>query len=198
MHALCRPEFRLATLKRHAYARASSALYIVFFSTRSLLLKVWLLYTSGRLDHDNPISASSRLRTINAVGGADSQAPTAKVPSLPELLGGGGGISSFVLSAIIRWKPIPTPSITAKRIAHPMAPFRIALGPPRTASAPPVKNPAMMAFQGSSFLRTPLTAQSNVENMPPHTPKLPPRTGARAFIAVIAVGKDPNQFPAYK
>lgn len=32
----------------------------------------------------------------------------------------------------------------------------------------------------------PLTAQSNVENRPPQTPKLPPRTGARALIAVIA------------
>lgn len=139
------------------------------------------------LAHDNPISANSRLRTIIPVGGAESQAPTAKVPSLPLLLGGGGGISNFVLSAIMRWKPIPTPSITAKRMAQPIAPFRIARGPPRTASAPPVKNPAMMAFQGSSFLRTPLTAQSKVENMPPQTPKLPPSTGARAFIAVIAV-----------
>lgn len=82
---------------------------------------------------------------------------------------------------------MPTPSMTAKRIAHPIAPFRIARGPPRTASAPPVKKPAMMAFQGSSFLRTPLTAQSKVENMPPQTPKLPPRTGARALIAVRAV-----------
>ena len=51
-----------------------------------------------------------------------------------------------------------------------------------------MKKPAMMAFQGSSFLRTPLTAQSKVLNMPPQTPKLPPRTGARALIAVIAVG----------
>lgn len=32
----------------------------------------------------------------------------------------------------------------------------------------------------------PFTAQSNVENRPPHTPKLPPRTGARALMAVIA------------
>jgi hypothetical protein len=92
-----------------------------------------------------------------------------------------------VFSAIILWKPIPTPSITARRMAHPIAPFRIARGPPRTASAPPVKKPAMMAFQGSSFLRTPLTAQSKLLNMPPHTPKLPPSTGARALMAVIAV-----------
>lgn len=34
--------------------------------------------------------------------------------------------------------------------------------------------------------RMPLTAQSNVENMPPQTPKLPPRTGARALMAVRA------------
>lgn len=106
-------------------------------------------------------------------------------PSLPSL-GGGGGISSLVFSAIILWKPIPTPSMTASRTAQPIAPLRMALGPPRTASAPPVKNPAMMAFQGSSFLRIPLTAQSNVLNMPPQTPKLPPSTGARALIAVMA------------
>jgi hypothetical protein len=43
-----------------------------------------------------------------------------------------------------------------------------------------------MAFHGSSFFRIPLTAQSYVENNPPQTPKLPPRTGALAFIAVIA------------
>jgi hypothetical protein len=112
----------------------------------------------------------------------------ASLPSLPVLLlcGGGGGSSNRVFSAIILWKPMPTPSITAKRMAQPMAPFLIALGPPRTAKAPPVKKPAMMAFQGSSFFRTPLTAQSKLLNMPPHTPKLPPRTGARAFIAVIA------------
>ena len=34
--------------------------------------------------------------------------------------------------------------------------------------------------------RIPLTAQSKVENMPPQTPKLPPSTGARALMAVIA------------
>lgn len=132
----------------------------------------------------------------------------------PAVSGGGGGNSSLVFSAIILWKPMPTPSMTANRIAHPMAPFRIALAPPRTAKEPPVKKPAMMAFQGSSFLRTPLTAQSaekcqlsckclscnaclhehgayrgripNVEKSPPQTPKLPPSTGARALIAVIA------------
>ena len=113
----------------------------------------------------------------------------ASLPSLPLTVlccGGGGGNSKRVFSAIIRWKPIPTPSMTASSIAHPIAPFRIARGPPRTARAPPVKKPAMMAFQGSSLRRTPLTAQSKVLNMPPQTPKLPPRTGARALTAVIA------------
>jgi len=61
-------------------------------------------------------------------------------------------VSNLVFSAIILWKPIPTPSMTASRIAHPIAPFLTARGPPRTASAPPVKNPAIMAFHGSSFL----------------------------------------------
>ena len=60
----------------------------------------------------------------------------------------------------------------------------------------------MIAFQGSSFFRMlsdcqlrfqidvgkpyPLTAQSYVEKSPPQTPKLPPSTGALAFMAVIA------------
>lgn len=63
----------------------------------------------------------------------------------------------------------------------------------------------MMAFHGSSFFLSgmsaltdwrpklayhahlmPFTAQSNVEKSPPQTPKLPPSTGARALIAVIA------------
>ena len=134
----------------------------------------------------NPISANSN--ALAASGLNCSHAPTANFPSPPLELcdGGGGGISNFVPSAIILWNPIPTPSMTANKIAHPIAPFRIARGPPRTASAPPVKKPAMMAFQGSSFFRRPLTAQSKVENMPPQTPKLPPRTGARAFIAVRA------------
>ncbi len=38
----------------------------------------------------------------------------------------------------------------------------------------------------SSFFLTPLTAQSNVLNMPPQTPKLPPSTGARILMAVMA------------
>ena len=51
------------------------------------------------------------------------------------------------------------------------------------AKLPPVMNPAMIAFHGSSFCLTPFTAQSNVENNPPQTPKLPPKTGARALMA---------------
>jgi hypothetical protein len=35
--------------------------------------------------------------------------------------------SSFVLPANIFWNPIPTPSITARRTAQPMAPFLAAL-----------------------------------------------------------------------
>jgi hypothetical protein len=56
----------------------------------------------------------------------------------------------------------------------------------RAAKQPPVMKPEMIAFQASSFCRQPLTAQSNVENMPPQTPKLPPVTGARAFIVDMA------------
>jgi len=100
--------------------------------------------------------------------------------------GGGCGTSSRVFSAIILWNPIPTPSITANKHAHPIAEFLAALYPPLMASAPPVKNPAIIALYGSSFFRTPFTAQSNVEKRPPQTPKLPPNTGARALIAVRA------------
>ncbi|TIA83923.1 hypothetical protein E3P98_00524 [Wallemia ichthyophaga] len=59
----------------------------------------------------------------------------------------------------------------------------------RTASKqPPVKKPEIIAFQLSSFCLTPLTAQSNDENIPPHTPKLPPSTGALALIAAKLPG----------
>jgi len=44
----------------------------------------------------------------------------------------------------------------------------------------------ILALYGSSFFLIPLIAQSNVENKPPQTPKFPPSTGARAFIAVRA------------
>lgn len=120
---------------------------------------------------------------------------------------GGSGASSLVFSAIMRPKAMPTPSITASRTAHPMALFLIAFAPPRIASAPPVRKPPKIAFHGSSFfLKTvrglptyigipdntgfmylmPFTAQSKLLNSPPQTPKLPPRTGARAFRAVSA------------
>jgi len=51
--------------------------------------------------------------------------------------------SSFVAPANIFWNPMPTPSITARRMAQLMAPFLAALYPPRIASAPPVKKPAI-------------------------------------------------------
>ena len=50
--------------------------------------------------------------------------------------------SSRVFSAIILCIPIPTPSITANRMAHPIAEFLAALKPPRIANEPPVRNPA--------------------------------------------------------
>lgn len=58
---------------------------------------------------------------------------------------GAGGASSRVFSAIMRWKPMPTPSMTASSTAQPMALFRAARKPPRTASEPPVKKPAITA-----------------------------------------------------
>ena len=61
---------------------------------------------------------------------------------------GGGGIctSNLVPSAIMRWNPIPTPSITARRTPQPMAEFRAARQPPRMARQPPVRNPAVIAL----------------------------------------------------
>lgn len=53
---------------------------------------------------------------------------------------------------------------------------------PRIAKLPPVKKPAMMEFQWSSFCLTPFTVQSKVENIVPQIPKFPPKTGALAFI----------------
>ena len=50
--------------------------------------------------------------------------------------------SSRVFSAITLCIPIPTPSITANKIAHPIAEFLAALNPPRIANEPPVRNPA--------------------------------------------------------
>lgn len=58
--------------------------------------------------------------------------------ALPSLAcGGGAGGCKAVFSAIIRENPMPTPSMTASRIAQPMALFRMARAPPRTASEPP-------------------------------------------------------------
>jgi len=47
------------------------------------------------------------------------------------------------------------------------------------------KPPSRMSPVVPAYL-IPFTAQSKVEKSPPQTPKLPPRTGERAFIAVIA------------
>jgi hypothetical protein len=107
---------------------------------------------------------------------------------------------------------MPTPSITAMKIAHPIADALAALKPLLTAKAPPVKKPAItiiplaiernwarqflraavedyrdiLALYGSSFFLIPVTAQSKVEKSPPHIPKFPPSTGARALMAVRA------------
>lgn len=65
-------------------------------------------------------------------------------------------MSNLVFSAIILWKPIPTPSMTARRHAQPMAALRAALKPPRTAREPPVKKPAITVRRVSlcfSYLR---------------------------------------------
>ena len=47
------------------------------------------------------------------------------------------------------------------------------------ARIPPVMQPDMMAFKESSFCRYDISMHSQLENIPPHRPKLPPRKGAR-------------------
>ena len=59
--------------------------------------------------------------------------------------------SNLVFSAIIRCIPIPTPSMTANKIAQPIAELRAALIPPLTANAPPVKKPAITMRQGYQY-----------------------------------------------
>jgi hypothetical protein len=73
---------------------------------------------------------------------------------------------------------------------HPSHPLLVAQPDPTRkpnshlkAKLPPVKNPAVIAFHGSSFCLYPFTAQSKDENNPPQTPKFPPKTGARALMA---------------
>ncbi len=50
--------------------------------------------------------------------------------------------SNFVLPASIFWNAMPTPSMTARRTAQPIAPFLAVFHPPRIARLPPVKKPA--------------------------------------------------------
>jgi len=104
-------------------------------------------------------------------------------PCIPS---GSWGSIGRLTSLNIRFSTTPTPSNTPKRIPHATADPNADRGPLRAARHPPVMNPEMIAFHASSFCRYPLTAQSNVENIPPHTPKLPPVTGARALIVDIA------------
>jgi hypothetical protein len=70
------------------------------------------------------------------------------------------------------WNPIPTPSITARKIAHMMAPFLAAFRPPRIAKEPPVKNPAMTEMMISSLsqqapqsIRLDMTAKGRVTHL---------------------------------
>jgi len=100
----------------------------------------------------------------------------------PCIESGSGGSIGRLTSLNIRFSTTPTPSNTPRRMPHATADPKADLGPLRAARQPPVMNPEMIAFHASSFCRYPFTAQSNVENIPPQTPKLPPVTGARAFM----------------
>lgn len=105
--------------------------------------------------------------------------PPAGAPGTSGIMGATG----LLPSARRRCINTPTPSKTPRRIPHMTPAPNAVLGPPRMAKLEPVKKPAIMAFHGSSFWRTDLTVQSKDVKRPPQTPKLPPRTGARALIA---------------
>lgn len=96
------------------------------------------------------------------------------------------GITGLFCSAVHLEIAIPMPSIKASKPPPTTAEIVAAFAPPRAASTPPVKAPDMIEFQGSSFCRIPFNPQSKVEKRPPQTAKLPPNTGARAFIADTA------------
>jgi len=104
------------------------------------------------------------------------------------MFSGRGGSCGRVLSFMILETKTPTPSNTPNRIPQATAEPKADLGPLRAAKQPPVKKPEAMAFHASSFCLQPLMAQSNVENIPPQTPKLPPVTGARDLITERAPG----------
>ena len=89
-----------------------------------------------------------RLANLQSIPHASATPPPLSPEPIPvgscgAWFGGGGGISSRVFSANIRCRPIPTPSMTARSTAHPIAELRAARTPPRTASEPPVRKPAM-------------------------------------------------------
>lgn len=88
-------------------------------------------------------------------------------------------------SAVILVIPIPIPSINANSTAPNAADLRAADGPPLAANTAPVMAPLPIEFHGSSLPRIPIRQQSNVENKPPHTAKLPPSTGALVLTAPI-------------
>ena len=57
---------------------------------------------------------------------------------------------------------------------------------PLAASTAPVMAPLPMELKGSSFPRRPIKQQSNVENKPPHTAKLPMEVVASVIVTFIA------------
>lgn len=94
---------------------------------------------------------------------------------------GGGGICADSLVSMM-----PNPSIMAKSSPPTAADFPALRSPCLNCSTPPVSAPEAMEFHGSSFFRTATSAQSNVENSPPHTAKLPPMRGASRLSACVS------------
>jgi len=92
-------------------------------------------------------------------------------------IGGAGG------GAVILVSRMPNPSIIARSTPPNAADLAADAGPVRSCKKPPVRAPAAMEFQGSSFLRTATSTQSNEEKSPPQTAKEPPTRGASRRIA---------------
>lgn len=110
---------------------------------------------------------------------------TPPCPFCPSWLGSSiGGNCGWNCSADNLVNRIPTPSIKANRTPPMKALPAMAPNPFLAARIPPVAAPLMIEFQGSSFFLTWINAQSIVENIPPHTAKLPAIIGDLCLMAV--------------
>ena len=66
--------------------------------------------------------------------------------------------------------PMPTPSITANKQAHPIAELRAAFMPPRAARAPPVKKPAITVGGIQVSFKEPILSHTHIQDNNFHRP----------------------------